>query len=135
MNFRWNRFLPDPSTGTCRTTLTKNGKTIDTWKVFVGGSHLCPGRNFIRYEARACIDMMLRRFELRLKNGLSIPAVDPRSIGVSRPRHDVMVEIESGDAVKNYGHGDDGSDGTAHNESFTQGSYSREPKAHRQPFS
>ena len=103
--FQWDRFLPktndsssssSSSTTSVRTTFThKNGKTIDAWKAFGGGAHLCPGRKFIGYEAQAYLAMIIRQLDIRLKQGETIPGIHPKmtGVGVNHPATDVKVEM------------------------------------------
>ena len=62
---------------------------------FGGGSRLCPGRKFIRYEIQAFISMLMVNFDMRIVDGESKPDINyaMQGVGVSQPDREVMIEI------------------------------------------
>jgi cytochrome P450 len=61
--FQYDRFL-DP-----QATSKKGTKLSSHLRPFGGGVHLCPGRKFIGYEARAILAMILLKYDMRLRPG------------------------------------------------------------------
>eukprot|EP00977_Amphora_coffeiformis_P022074 scaffold10368_cov180-Amphora_coffeaeformis.AAC.7 len=90
--FRYDRFVDKKKEYTFA-----NGQALkhDPVIPFGGGSHLCPGRKFISYEARLFCAMLMTSLEFRLPIGYQRPNVDLtlQGIGVSQPTHDPIVEI------------------------------------------
>jgi len=62
---------------------------------FGGGSRLCPGRKFIRFEVQAFISMLMVNFDMRIVDGESKPDINyaMQGVGVSQPDRKVMIEI------------------------------------------
>ena len=62
---------------------------------FGGGSRLCPGRKFIRYEVQAFISLLMVNFDMRIVEGESKPDINyaMQGVGVSQPDRKVMIEI------------------------------------------
>lgn len=88
--FQYDRFL-DPD------ALTKQGTRLSTHlRPFGGGVHMCPGRKFIGYEARALLAMLLLKYEMRIRPGETRPGIDfsRQGLSVSVPERDVEIEIK-----------------------------------------
>lgn len=89
--FRYNRFVDKEQTYTFA-----DGQVLkhDPIIPFGGGSHLCPGRKFISYEARLFCAMLMTSLEFRLVEDYQRPEVDfaMQGIGVAQPVHDPVVE-------------------------------------------
>ena len=75
--FQYDRFL-DPN------ATSKKGTKLSTHlRPFGGGVHMCPGRKFIGYEARAMLAMILLNYDMRLKDGETRPGIDFSRQGMS----------------------------------------------------
>jgi cytochrome P450 len=86
--FRYDRFLDPDATG-------KKGTKLSTHlRPFGGGVHMCPGRKFIGYEARAVLATILLNYDVRLKDGETRPEIDftRQGMSVSVPERDVDIE-------------------------------------------
>jgi len=94
--FDYKRFIPDPVTGE-QASFKRHGKIIDPLRFFGGGSHMCPGRKFIVYEAKAFIASLLYQYELKLPNDelQGTVGIDKtyQGLGVNKPERDVDVLI------------------------------------------
>jgi oxysterol 7-alpha-hydroxylase len=90
--FKYDRFTDKNKTFTYQ-----DGSPLNYFPVvtFGGGSHLCPGRKFISYEARLFVAMLMLQFEMRLAPGETRPGVNlaQQGIGVNHPERDPKVEI------------------------------------------
>ena len=90
--FRYDRFVDKG-----KRYAFANGEILkhDSVIPFGGGSHLCPGRKFISYEARLFCAMLMTNLEFRLPDNFQRPNIDLtlQGIGVSQPTHDPIVEI------------------------------------------
>jgi len=92
--FQFDRFL-DP------TKKALNGKPLSSFlKPFGGGAHLCPGRKFISYEARAFLAMMLLKLDMKLEDDSQpIPDIQLHRQGfaVAHPKKDptFLVKVRS----------------------------------------
>ncbi len=88
--FQYDRFL-DPD------ALTKHGTKLSSHlRPFGGGVHMCPGRKFIGYEARAFLAMLLLKYEMRVRPGETKPGIDfsRQGLSVSVPERDVEIEVK-----------------------------------------
>ena len=89
--FQYDRFL-DPD------AVTKQGtKLSNHLRPFGGGAHMCPGRKFIGYEARALLAMLLFKYEMRVRPGEIRPGIDfsRQGMSVSVPERDVEFEVRA----------------------------------------
>jgi len=95
--YKFDRFL-DPK------AKTPDGKALlsSQLRPFGGGSHSCPGRKFIDYEARALLAMMLLKLDMQLtpqqpegEKGGGVPEIDftRQGLGVSPPDRDVSIQF------------------------------------------
>ncbi len=87
--FQFDRFL-DPD------AVSKKGTKLSSHlRPFGGGVHMCPGRKFIGYEARALLAMILLKYEMRIRAGETKPGIDfsRQGISVSVPERDVEIEV------------------------------------------
>mmetsp|Transcript_16372 Transcript_16372/g.45921 ORF Transcript_16372/g.45921 Transcript_16372/m.45921 type:complete len:90 (-) Transcript_16372:54-323(-) len=64
---------------------------------FGGGVHMCPGRKFIGYEARAMLAMILLKYEMRIRPGETRPGIDfsRQGMSVGVPERDVEIEVRA----------------------------------------
>ncbi|KAG8965697.1 hypothetical protein FRC00_003172 [Tulasnella sp. 408] len=62
---------------------------------FGGGATICPGRQYAGNEVKLFVAAVLRRFEVELRPGESVPPVDNSipSAGMMKPARDVAVEL------------------------------------------
>ena len=87
--FQYDRFLP------------KNGVqkqvTEQNIRSFGGGTRLCPGRKFIRYEVHAFVALLMSKFDMRIVKDSPRPNINysMQGVGISHPDTSVMVEIHS----------------------------------------
>eukprot|EP00986_Skeletonema_menzelii_P007254 scaffold2848_cov150-Skeletonema_menzelii.AAC.6 len=83
--FQYDRFLP------------KNGKQVSERNIrpFGGGTRLCPGRKFIRYEVQAFVALLLSQFDMRIVEGSPQPNINyaMQGVGISHPDKSIMVEM------------------------------------------
>jgi cytochrome P450 len=87
--FKFDRFI-DPL------ARSKKGILLTTHlRVFGGGSHMCPGRKLIGYEARALLAMMFQNFDMQWQKGEKRPEIDfaKQGVGMARPNCDPIVEL------------------------------------------
>jgi cytochrome P450 len=96
LSFDYKRFMPDPVTGE-QPSFKRNGKVVDPLRFFGGGSHMCPGRKFIVYEAKAFIASLLQQYDMKLSmdelNGTVGIDKTYQGLGVNKPERDVDVLI------------------------------------------
>lgn len=92
--FNYQRFIRDPA--------DKNSRGHDpaAFRVFGGGSVVCPGRYFAKTEILALSALMILRFDVRPCLGhWSIPTVHKSNPGISfqQPDHDIAVTVQPRD--------------------------------------
>jgi len=88
--FQYDRFVDPKAT-------TPQGTTrISHLRPFGGGKHMCPGRKFIGYEARAFLALLLLKYDMSLCPGEETsPGIvyERQGLSVCAPDRDVKVEI------------------------------------------
>lgn len=89
--FQYDRFL-DPN------KKALNGKLLSTYlRPFGGGAHLCPGRRFISYEARAFLAMLLLKLDMKLEDASEpIPDIQlhRQVFAVAHPKKDPTFVVK-----------------------------------------
>ena len=62
---------------------------------FGGGASLCPGRFFASYEVWVLVACLIWQYDMSVKEGERIPAVDLKrpNLGVMSPIHDVKIRL------------------------------------------
>ena len=85
--FQYDRFLP--------TNGKKQQVTEQNIRPFGGGTRLCPGRKFIRYEVQAFVALLMSEFDMRIVKDSPRPNINysMQGVGISHPDTSVMVEI------------------------------------------
>ena len=87
--FQYDRFLP--------TNGVQKQVTEQNIRPFGGGTRLCPGRKFIRYEVQAFVALLMSEFDMRIVKDSPRPNINysMQGVGISHPDTSVMVEIRS----------------------------------------
>lgn len=87
--FRYDRFLNPKAE-------TPSGSLLSSHlRPFGGGKHMCPGRKFISYEARAFLALLLLKYDMKLVPGETCPGIDfsRQGLAVCAADRDVQVEM------------------------------------------
>ncbi|KAL3940513.1 MAG: hypothetical protein SGBAC_004964 [Bacillariaceae sp.] len=93
--FQYDRFL-DP------TKKALNGKRLSSyWRPFGGGAHLCPGRKYISYEARAFLATLLLKVDIKLddpREPIPTIALHRQGFSVAHPNKDPKFLVKVKDS-------------------------------------